>query len=456
MKDTVTLKELAAIAVRRGRLAVILALILAVLLGGWRARTLFKESKSEDNSPEKIEERYQEALETYENTKGSLEKQITQAESQLESQQEYNEKSLLMEIDPYNKAVTTINFAITDVDEGAFQQVFRLENTPIDFIISKIQSQYLILWDSLDLHDSLSYAPRAGMEDKYLREIVTLSRVDGGCLTLTVFGTSEREARKLADSAYDCLLELQAVISEGSYLHRFAVLSSVTKILVDEGLGSIQTANLDQIVSYTDNIENLNEQLENLSEPEREEVRNPLKIALSAVKYAVLGAAVGVLLALVLILADYIFRNRAETSRQLEEGLAIPFLGSMAKPGGIWNRLADRMIGERIWPDEAQALQYISSGAKVLLPSSGTVLLASTLPLDAAAVQPLVKALESAGRTVRFVGDANRSPEMAENLKACGCVVLLERAGISHWDALTELASMAKSLDRPLSGFLTL
>ena len=169
-----------------------------------------------------------------------------------------------------------------------------------------------------------------------------------------------------------------------------------------------------------------------------------------------LGAAVGVLLALVLILADYIFRNRAETSRQLEEGLAIPFLGSMAKPGGIWNRLADRMIGERIWPDEAQALQYISSGAKVLLPSSGTVLLASTLPLDAAAVQPLVKALESAGRTVRFVGDANRSPEMAENLKACGCVVLLERAGISRWDALTELASMAKSLDRPLSGFLTL
>lgn len=456
MKDTVTLKELAAIAVRRGRLAVILALILAILLGGWRACSLFKESRSKDNSPEKIEERYQEALKTYEDTRASLEKQITQAESQLESQQEYNDKSLLMEIDPYNKAVTTINFAITDVDEGAFQQVFRLENTPIDFIISKIQSQYMILWDSLDLHDSLSYAPRAGMEDKYLREIVTLSRADGGCLTLTVFGTSEGEARKLADSAYNCLLELQSVISEGSYLHRFATLASVTKIVVDENLGPTQTANLDRITSYTENIEALNKQLEDMAEPKREEAFSISTLLLSTLKYAVLGAAAGVLLALVLTLAGYIFRNRVETSRQLEEGLAIPFLGSMARPGSIWNRLADRILGERIWPDETQALRYISSNAKLLLPASGTVLLASTLPLDAAAVQPVAKVLEGKGRTVRFVGSANSSPEMAEALEECGCVVLAERAGVSRWDALTALRALAKSLDKPVDGFVML
>lgn len=455
MKDTVTLKELAAIAVRRGRTAVILALIFAVLLGGWRGYTQFTAAKDEDNSPEKIEERYQEALKDYESIKEDLEEQLTRAQRHLESQRKYNDESYLMQIDPHNKAITTVNLAIIDVDEGAFQQVFRLEDTPIDFIISKIQSQYIILWDSLDLQSSLPYSPRNNLEDKYLREVVTLSRADGGCLTLTVSGTSESEAHKLADSAYNCLLELQSVISEGSYLHSFALLSDVTKTSVDDDLESTQKANLEKITTYTDNIKSLNEQIEALEEPERDSAPSTFKILLSTVKYAVLGAVIGVLIAFVLVLVSYLFRNRAETSRQLEEGLSVPFLGSTAKPAGIWNCMADWILSERLWPDEAQAADYISASAKALLPASGTVLLASTLPLAEEAVQPAMKALAGQCRSVRFVGNAVRSPETAEALKECGCVVLAERPGSTRWDDVTELSALAGNLGRPVSGFIT-
>lgn len=454
MKDTVTLKELAAIAVRRGRLAVILTLVFAALLGGVQAYKQVKAARSNKNSPEKIEERYQKALATYEENKASLEDQLARTQIQLESQREYNDKSLLMEIDPLNKATTTVNLAITDIDEGAFQQVFRLENTPVDFIISKIQSQYIILWNSLDLPASLSYTPREGIEDKYLREVVTLKRADGGCLTLTVSGTSEAVTRALADAAYDCLLELQSVISKGSYLHGFALLSNVTKISVDDSLESTQTANLEKITAYTGNIETLTKKLENLKAPKRDTPPSVSSILLSALKHAVLGAAVGMVLALVWDFLSYLFRGRAETSRQLEQGLSIPFLGSPARPEGVWNRLANWMIGERVWPDEAQALAYISSSANILLPS-GRILLASTLPLDEKSLQPVIKALEGTERTVRFVGDAGRSPETVGALRDCGCVVLAERAGATRWDAVTELAALAKSLDRPVGGFVT-
>lgn len=455
MKDTVTLKELAAIILRRGKLAVILALAAALLLGGWRAASLTVKSRSDKYSPEKIEERYQEAMESYEENKADLEEQLSRAQAQLESQREYNDNSILMEIDPHNKAVTTINLAVTDVDEGAFQQVFRLESTPIDFIITKIQNQYIVLWNSLDLQDSLSYTPRAGMEDKYLREIVTLKKEDGGCLALTVAGTSEEETRRLADAAYDCLRDLQVLISKGSYLHGFAELSDVTKISVDDSLESTQTSNLEKITTYTDNIDKLTEKLENLKKPEREHGDSPAEIAMSAVKYAVLGAALGLVLALVWDLLSYLFRNRAETSRQLEQGLSVPFLGSVSKRGGVWNRMADWVLDERLWKDEDQALAYISSSAGTLLPPSADVLLASTLPLEEADVQAVVKALEGQGRTVRFVGGAGRSPKTAEALNACGCVVLAERPGDTRWDDVTELAALARSLDKPVGGFVT-
>lgn len=455
MKDTVTLKELAAIVVRRGPLVLILALVCAMLLGGWRLYDRVKSINSVDNSPEKIEERYQAAMESYQESRADLEEQLSRVEAQLESQREYNDKSFLMEIDSHNKAVTTINLAITDVDEGAFQQVFRLEDTPIDFIISKIQSQYIILWNSLDLRASLSYSPKSGLEDKYLREIVTLSRAAGGCLTLAASGTSEAVTRELADAAYNCLLELQSTISKGSYLHSFTQLSNVTKISVDAGLEDSQTANLEKITTYTDSIADLNKQLEAMEEPQRDQVDSPQKIAFSIVKYAVLGAVLGCLLALVWALVSYLFRNRAETSRQLEEGLSVPFLGSTAKSKGLWNRMADWILSERFWPNEAQAADYISASARVLLPESGTVLLTSTLPLAEEAVQPVMKALASQNRSVRFVGNAVRSPETAEALKECGCVVLAERSGVTRWDDATELTALAKNLNKSISGFVT-
>lgn len=321
----------------------------------------------------------------------------------------------------------------------------------------EVEEVYIILWNSLDLQTSLSYSLQADMEDKYLREIITLTRSDGGCLTLTVSGISEAETSRLAEAAYDCLIGLQSRISEGSYLHSFALLNDVTKVSVDNNLENTQTENLKKIRTYTDNIADLSKQLEELEEPKRETAPGPLKIVLSCVKYAVLGAVIGCLLALMCAMVSYLFRCRPETSRQIEEGLSIPFLGSVAKSGGFWDRMANRILSERLWADEDQALAYISASAATLLPVSECrdVLLISTLPLKAEEVGAVIKALENQNRTVRFVGGALRNPEAAEALKACGCVVLAERPGVTRWDDAIELTALSKNLERSVGGFVT-
>lgn len=115
----------------------------------------------------------------------------------MESQQEYSEKSLLMKIDPYNKAVTTVNIAISGVGVDALQrtyqlnssvtqknadirQTLQLDNTVVDFMTAKIQSQYQVLWNSLDLQEALSAPAYQSVEDKYLREVLSLETTAGG------------------------------------------------------------------------------------------------------------------------------------------------------------------------------------------------------------------------------------------------------------------------------------
>lgn len=454
MKDTVTLKELVAIALRRGKLILLLGLVFAVLLGVVHAAQLAVSVSSEENSPEKIEERYQRALETYEIDKKALEEQLDAAQHQLKSQEDYNAESLLMKIDPYDKSVTTINFAITDIDEDAFQQVFRLESTPIDYIISKIQSQYIVLWNSLDLEKALSPTSHTGMEDKYLQEVITLEPIDGGCFELTAWGLSKTESQSLAKAAYNCLVELQSVVSEGSYLHSFAVLSNVTKSQVDAELGATQQTNLENIKTYSSNIERLTQKLADLQEPEREEQYVLSNLIKSVIKYTILGLAMGIVIGFAWVLSSYIFRNRMETSRDLEQGISVPFLGACSKPGDFWNRWADKVLGERVWTDEAQALAYITANAKAHLPQSGDVLLTSTLPFNQMDVEPIMKAIEMPSRAISFVGNACRAPEVLEALHKTSCVILVEKIGISRKDTIQELASLVKNLDKTLVGFI--
>lgn len=454
MKDTVTLKELFAIIVRRGKQVVCLMLAFALLLGIVQTGRKIAAAREEYNSPEKIEERYQDALEDYQQNRENLEERLFKAQQQLEGQQEYNDNSLLLEIDPYNKAVTSINFAITDVDTNAFQQVFQIEGTPIDFIISKIQSQYLVFWNSLDLQAALKGYSKT--PDKYLREMVTLVRMDGGGLTLTAAGSSEQEAEQLANAAYACLLASQPVIAEGSYAHNFTLLSKVTKVAVDQELEDTQKSCLAKIDEYTTEIGDLTQQLEELTEPQRETGYSLGNIVKSVAQYMVMGAVLGAVLGMAWAAVAYLFRDRIETSRQLEQGLSVPFLGTVSKQGDCWNRLADRILGERNWTDAAQAQAYLTKCADIRLPQSGTVALVSTLSVNGEdpTVQAAIQAVGSQGRAVRFVGDVSHAPEAVSTVRECDYVVLAERAGVSCWSTVAEAAALAKSLDKPVSGFV--
>lgn len=476
MKDSVTLKELAAIAVRRGKQILLFAFVFALLLAGLQAIRLFSSSRDADNGVDQLDVQYQEKLAAYTQQKLDLEHQLRQLQQKMESQQEYSEKSLLMKIDPYNKAVTTVNIAISGVGVDALQrtyqlnssvtqknadirQTLQLDNTVVDFMTAKIQSQYQVLWNSLDLQEALSAPAYQSVEDKYLREVLSLETTAGGILTLKATADTEYASKRLADAAYTCLQEQQPLISGASAPHGFTILSKVTKVVIDQALDDAQKNSSVSANTYMTQITGLEQQLNSLTEPEQQGKRLSLSVMFcSCVKHGILGAALGIALALIWVLTTYIFRNRVETSRQLEQDLSIPFLGSAAGPARLWDRLADRILGERNWTDSEQALAYISGNAKSCLPHAGAVALISTLPLqkENPAVQSAIKALAESGCTVRFLGDADHNPETSVAVRESSCIVLAERAGATRWTAVTELATLAKRLDRPMGGFITI
>ena len=456
MDSTISLTDMLAVVIQKWKGICGALLAFALLLGGYQAYKQVSLANDPENSPEKIEERYQTALEDYETQKENLQKTLENQERSLESKEEYLEKSILLQIDPYDKYVANIVFTFSDIDESA--QLFRYPNTAADYLPKKIRSQYIELWKSMDVPKDIGIPKYADMEWKYLSEIVSVSSLEGELVSIQAVGSTASDAEALAGAVYDYFEVHRDVIAAGSAQHSFALVNRTTKNVIDEDLNTKRENLENEIETLKTSIEDSEKAIEDLKEPEREEGYSTKTIIKAVAKYAVLGAAAGVFLACLFICCWWIFANRAANSFQLEQLAGAPFLGSLRIPGSPAERLAAAVMGERSWKDAGQAEAYISQQAKAGFPKDGTVMLLSTLPekLAGAGMDGLAKALSKDGYAVTPVLDAVHNPKAVEALQACAAVVLVEMPGRSSLTAIRNSAAQVENAGKSVLGVVTI
>lgn len=112
MAETMNMKELFALLVRRCRAVLLTALIFAVLLGGVQAfRTSRSNSDESDvSAEEQIASQYADLA--------ALKQQLTTTKAKVASLQEYIVQAPLMEIDPYRVYTTTMLIGLTPAENA--------------------------------------------------------------------------------------------------------------------------------------------------------------------------------------------------------------------------------------------------------------------------------------------------------------------------------------------------
>ena len=457
MKEPISLKEIMAVVIRKGRFLFCAALVAALLLGGYKFIGLRQEAGKPENSPEQIQLRYQQALETWEEQKQYLNKQIAATEDRLAQQKAYIENSVLMELDPHNTANCIMILAVSGLDipeepgmESAEARSARM--------VAKIQELYQLYWKNADLQRVLEDHGYVNREEKYHRETCNVEITAGGTLTVSSLGVSPEDAARLARAVYDSILEIKPLIEEGSYSHDLTVVSNTNKMVILTTLEGRQEEARNLYKSYSDELKNLQKQLENLPEPVPEAGFGMGQILKSTVKWMVIGGIVGVILGCVWVLVMFLMRSKMESSRQLEKMLGIPFLGSAAKAGSFWDRLADKLLGERRWKDPLQAAEFISENLKALADTGAPLAIITTLPEEKAA--QMLKTAEAAAtaacQKVHVICEAEKNPQTPRVLSGCGQVLLAERAGVSDMPAILALKEIAKRMDVTVVGFINL
>lgn len=435
MAETMNMKELFALLVRRCRAVLLTALIFAVLLGGVQAfRTSRSNSDESDvSAEEKIASQYADLA--------ALKQQLTTTKAKVASLQEYVVQAPLMEIDPYRVYTTTMLIGLTPA-----------ENAPVasasqEYSDGAVCAAWLAGTDIQKLAADTSFAEIGNL---YLQDLFSAKPLSGGVLSLRTYGTSQERAEELADMLYQGL-HRQFSGENSSIPTVNAVLSSATLCETNTEIADKQDKIFKELTTAKESLTTLTSKVQSqeLALPHDDETPSPVK---SGVKYAVLGFAVGIILACLWILVKAMFSGRIETAGQLETMGGAPYWGTLAVAKRKSDRWADAILGETLWADRNAAAAHLADRVAACDSASAGIAIISSLSDQAEELDDFVAALKDRDYSVSVIMNVASDPAAFACLKKDGLILLAERRGMTRMERLKAVHTLMHSFSRKANG----
>ena len=435
MAETMNMKELFALLVRRCRAVLLTALIFAVLLGGVQAfRTSRSNSDESDvSAEEQIASQYADLA--------ALKQQLTTTKAKVASLQEYVVQAPLMEIDPYRVYTTTMLIGLTPA-----------ENAPVasasqEYSDGAVCAAWLAGTDIQKLAADTSFAEIGNL---YLQDLFSDKPLSGGVLSLRTYGTSQERAEELADMLYQGL-HRQFSGESSSIPTVNAVLSSATLCETNTEIADKQDKIFKELTTAKESLTTLTSKVQSqeLALPHDDETPSPVK---SGVKYAVLGFAVGIILACLWILVKAVFSGRIETAGQLETMGGAPYWGTLAVAKRKSDRWADAILEETLWADRQAAAAHLVDRVAACDSASAGIAIISSLSDQAEELDDFVAALKDRDYSVSVIMNVASDPAAFACLKKNGLILLAERRGMTRMERLKAVHTLMHSFSRKANG----
>ena len=450
MAETMNMKELFALLVRRCRAVLLTALIFAVLLGGVQAfRTSRSNSDESDvSAEEQIASQYADLA--------ALKQQLTTTKAKVASLQEYTTHAPLMEIDPYRVYTTTMLIGLTPAENApgvsASQEYSDAENAPGDsasqeYSDGAVCAAWLAGTDIQKLAADTSFAEIGNL---YLQDLFSAKPLSGGVLSLRTYGTSQERAEELADMLYQGL-HRQFSGESSSMPTVNAVLSSATLCETNTEIADKQDKIFKELTTAKESLTTLTSKVQSQESalPHGDETPSPVK---SGVKYAVLGFAVGIILACLWILVKAMFSGRIETAGQLETMGGAPYWGTLAVAKRKSDRWADAILGETLWADRNAAAAHLADRVAACDSASAGIAIISSLSDQPEELDDFVAALKDRDYSVSVIMNVASDPAAFACLKKNGLILLAERRGMTRMERLKAVDKLMHSFSRKANG----
>lgn len=366
----------------------------------------------------------------------------------------YTADAKLMKINPYKVDTVLLQYYVNAEDENTRKDMAAaylsyisggslaadvVENNDLEDSSSDIQE--LIQCDATGLTTGTSF---------YTENTNTIN--------MYVYGVDEQDAKDIASyvkesmDAYSQKLSAVAPHTLTLFEEQYSV-TCATKLvsLKNDRFGNLMTYN-DRTTSYEGllsdkqkesaqkivSAQKENDELEDSNETGKTAKKDETPKASISKKYLVVGAFLGLVLAVVIIVLRYMFDPTIKTSKDLQMFYGTNFIGDVAQADGallaaskIINMCSNRQIKK--------------------------VLIAGKMATEnEAAIKEVVDAVEKKGIVADIIGDILTDADAVQTLEAKSNVVLVEAVRKSKYEDFNQEKALCESLDAQLLGYIAI
>lgn len=447
----IDLKDLMFAVLRRWRVIIVVAIVLAVALGGYKVGSgLAKQADTE--YVEQQREEYQTSLDLYESNKATLEREIQNLEDNIADQAEYQEASVLMQISPYDKGVCTADIYV----RSAYQIMPGMMYQNVDYTQALLKSYLAAVKQGDVLQD---VADGMGMELRYLEELVNVELdTDSDMIHLTVIYTDEKNAETIMNRLLTKVQEKQEELTGKIGEHTLEVMNETTNTTVDMTLVDTQKKVSENLTTLQTSLQDKQKELNELEEPKMSEA-SKRGILMSGIKFAVLGGVLGAFMMIFFVCVAFLMSDKIVSDKELKNRFGLRRLGVFEQSGrkrvfGFVDGWLDKMEGKGKPVSEDAVYAVIAANAKNFAPEAKTVLVTGTIEserLDEVA-KNLNRILD--GISVTASGNMNMQAETLKKLPGCDGVILVEQCGRSTNTEVQKEVETVRNVEKDLIGFI--
>lgn len=461
------------------RFVIICTVIFAIFLPGVK---YVKDSRSNVNTDSALsaEELRQNLTDKEQIQLEKAEKENAAIEKQLALSREYQEESILMNIDPYAESQVIMQYYV-----NTHRIINYTQDMEQDYTEELIAAYCTYATNDYIIEEN---AKALGLQDrKYLEELVNVHmgtssdvNIQSNIFSITVAGRNMDEAKAVAEIIQKSVESYHDELNSKIGNHDLTLIGNFESIVQDNDL-AIKQAQLETTIATlrtqqtTLKTELSEEQLNILETVEMEqespaddtgkEPENNVKVGISK-KYIVLGGFVGIFLSCLWIAFRYIVGARVKNTRELQEGYGLRLLGNLdmqnkkRKPLAFVDAWLKKCRYREKWTLEEQ-LELATTNLIVTCKKfqMEKVFFTTSLHLNEEEKQPILqimKSMQEQGIEAVFGENIIRNTKAFVQMSEIGQVVLVEKIENTEYKALEKELTLCKEQKAEVIGVIAL
>ncbi len=428
-EQEIDLKDLMFVVLRKWRPILLTAVLLAVLLGGYKAVTTYK-SQNDPQTIADAEEKYEKDLLLFEKKKETCEREIENLQKDIVKQQDYLEHSVMMNMSAYDVWESVTSLVVKT--DYVIMPGMNYQNPDYTRTVLQVYQSALT---STEFLNEVAAANKSQL--RYLKELLTVS-IDGSMLNIKVRYDSQSSAKKIMTTMLDKVAELEPQITESIGYHTIDIVNESLGSSVDLSLADQQESESNRLEKLEESLETKETELEEMKAPEKTETSSTAALK-SGIKYAVLGGVLGAFMVVFFVCVIFLMSDKLYAAKDLRNRYQLKILGNLPVSGKKLNPIdawLNRLEGRTSQKYEEREYSLIAANIRSYGESLESLLVVGTASDDIMA--RLAERLNGQLPETKVAAGGNllESAEAVDKLSAYDGVIFAEQCGVSTYNGV--------------------